>query len=54
MGIQLAVHQENIVALVLGRLDESVLLVGVGGVEIDDLLILVGLVLGDRLAVVLK
>ncbi len=54
MGIQLAVHQKHIVALVLGRLDESVLLVGVGGVEVNDLLVLVCLVLCDRLAVVLK
>ena len=45
VGVQLAVHQKHIVALVLGRLDEGVLLVGVGGVKVNDLLVLVGLVL---------
>ena len=54
MGVKLAVHQKHIIPFVLRRLDESVLLVSVGCIEVNDLLVLVGLILGDGLAVVLQ
>ena len=54
MGVKLAVHQKHIISFVLRRLDESVLLVSVGCIEVNDLLVLVCLILGDGLAVVLQ
>ena len=54
MGVKLAVHQKHIIPFVLRRLDESVLLVSVGCIEVNDLLVLVGLVVSHGLAVVLK
>ena len=53
MGVQFAVHEQDIVAKVLGRLDVGVLVIGAGGIEEDHFLVLVGLVVLDRLAVIL-
>ena len=54
MRIKLTVHEQDIVALGLGRLDVRVLGIGIGGVKVDDLLVLVGLLVGDSLAVILE
>ena len=54
VAVELAVHQQDVVALVLRGLDPAVLLGGLGGVEVDHVLILVGLVRLDGRAVVLQ
>ena len=54
MCIQLAIHQQYVVAELLGSLDLAVLGLGVGGVEINDLLVLVGLLGLDAFAVILE
>ena len=46
--VQLAVQQQHIVALCLGRLDVGVLLLGVGSVQIDQIAIFVSLVGTDE------
>ena len=53
MGIKLAVQKEHVVALVLCGLDEAVLGLGVGSIEIDQLAVLVLLLCLYGLAVVL-
>ena len=54
MGIQFAIHQQHIVALVLGRLDERILGLHIGCIQIHDLLFLIGLFPFDGLAIVLE
>ena len=53
VGIELAVQKEHVVALVLCGLDEAVLGLGVGSIEIDQLAVLVLLLCLYGLAVVL-
>ena len=54
MGCQHAVHQQHIVALLLRLGDIGVLLLGVVGIEVDDVLVLVGLQGLDFIAVVVQ
>ena len=54
MCIELAVHEEHIVALVLRSLNEGVLGILVGGIEIHDLVVLVGLVAADGCPVLVE
>ena len=46
--VQLAVHEQYVVAFVLGRIDVSVLFVQVVGVEVNQATVLVGLVVLDQ------
>ena len=54
MGIQLAVHQQHVIAPVPGSFDERILRVHISGIEAYCLLVLVGLVIGNRLPVILE
>ena len=54
VDVELSVHDEDVVAAILGRLDVAVLLVRVGGVEVDDAAFLIGLLGGDQLAILLE
>ena len=54
MDVELSVHDEDVVAAILGRLDVAVLLVRVGGVEVDDVVFLIGLLGGDQLAILFE
>ena len=52
-GVQLAIHQQHVIALVGGSLDVGVLRLLVGGIQTDQVTVLVGLLALDELAVVL-
>ena len=54
VAVEFAVEQEHVITLVLRLLDESVLLLGIGRIQIHHLAVLVGLVSFDRLAVLLE
>ena len=54
MGVQFAVHQQNVVPEVLRRLDLDILIIEVGSVQVDHLLVFVGLFGFDCLAIVFE
>lgn len=53
MAVQNAVHHQHVVAARLGVFDVGVLVVGIGGVEVNQVLVLVGLLLLDEFLVFL-
>ena len=54
MCIELAVHEEHIVALVLRSLNEGILGILVGSIQIYDLVVLVGLIAADGCPVLVE
>ena len=54
MGIELAIHEEHIITLVLCTLNERVLGLHIGSIKVNHLLVLVGLLCLDSLPVLIE